>query len=72
MYGQIQEELRAVRRRSDQPAGDRALPEIRQKMVCCKVLLVVGVGLRSVNRRPYFTGGNVTTEAAVASSPSLV
>ena len=54
--GQVQEELYALRRRSDQPAGDGALPEIRQQMVCCKVLLVVGVGLRSVNRRLYFHG----------------
>jgi len=31
--GQIQEELRALRHCGDQPAGYRALPEIRQQMI---------------------------------------
>jgi len=36
---QIQEELRALRRCSDKAAGDRALPEIREQMIGCKMLL---------------------------------
>ena len=32
-------------RRSDKPAGDRALPEIRQQMICPKVFLVPDVCL---------------------------
>ena len=35
---QIQEELRALRRRGDKPAGDRPLPEIRQQMTSFKML----------------------------------
>lgn len=43
--GKIQKELRALRHCGDQPAGDRALSEIRQQMIGRKVLFG-GAGCR--------------------------
>ena len=42
---QIQKELRALRGRGDESAGNRALSEIRQQMACCEVLFR-GAGCR--------------------------
>ena len=69
---QIQEGLRTVRRRCGHPAGDRALPEIRQKMIGCKVLCLWARACAASTADSIFTGGSVTTEATIATSTSLV